>query len=123
MTDFTPELLAQMLGRIVDKQSRAAEVADDALIATTGRVLNFARTSFRALVDELVDDPSGLLHPWRSVEPAEALSFYRRLAHDLGLDFDAIAAEIGSDFEQQRLRDIESGVIVPPKKEPPHDPR
>lgn len=120
MTDFTPELLAQMLGRIVDKQSRAAEVGDDQLIATTGRVLNFARACFVADLEDLLDDPSGLLYPERSYDPAEVLSRGRRLAHDLGVDYDAVIETLGTDFERQRLRNIESGAIVPaPRKDPP----
>jgi hypothetical protein len=116
-SDFTPERLASLIGRLVDQQSRAAHVADDALVATTGRVLSYARASFAVDLENLLDDPSDLLHPWRALTPPEYLAEQRRLAHDLGLDYDGLIEQLGTPDERQRLRDIESGVIQPAPRE------
>ncbi len=56
-------------------------------------VLKFAKEQFENVVENLLDDPSGLLHPYRELEPAQELLEYRKLATDLGLDFDVLVAK------------------------------
>jgi len=57
------------------------------------RVLEYAQDSFRGLINDLLDDPSWLLHPDRDLEPGEQIAEYRQLATDLGLDYDILVAE------------------------------
>ncbi len=75
-------------------------------------VLEFARGQFKALVDDLLDDPSDLLHPDRDDEPPRVIFSYRKLAFDLGFDFDALVAK-GHGPERKRLSDIERGIVKP----------
>ena len=80
-------------------------------------VLAFAREQFEALVDDLLDDPSDLLHPDRDEEPARVIFGYRKLAFDLGFDFDELVAS-GSCADRKRLSDIERGIIKPMPRGP-----
>lgn len=88
------------------------EISDEAL--------EWARERFRAGVADLLDDPSDLLHPGRSEDPPAYLAKERKLAADLGMDFDAIVAQTGTDFERKRLRDIETGKLAPSTPLNPH---
>ena len=81
------------------------------------RVMAFAREQFQALVKLLVGDPSHLLHPWREMEPAEFFAYYRMLASDLGLSFDALVVEYGNAVQIERLRQIERGMVHPAPRE------
>lgn len=81
------------------------------------RVFAYARSQFEASIRDLLDDPSHLLHPWRDLEPVEELTEQRKLAADLGFDFDALVALNGTEYERQRLADIESGKIKPQPRE------
>lgn len=75
-------------------------------------VLQFARDQFERLVDELLDDPSDLLHPDRDEEPPRVIFGYRKLAFDLGFDFDTLVSK-GGGLERKRLSDIERGIEKP----------
>jgi hypothetical protein len=75
-------------------------------------VLEFARDRFRDLMENLLDDPSNLLHPLRDLEPVEELKILRDLAADLGLDYEALVAE-GTPYEIKRLAEIEAGIHKP----------
>lgn len=85
---------------------------------TSERVFDYARACFESGIEDLLDDPSHLLHPWRDEEPTEYFARQRGLAKDLNLDFDEMVARLGSDYERKRLQDIENGVIVPAPREP-----
>jgi hypothetical protein len=80
--------------------------------------LHFAQSAFEAEIEGLLDDPSDLLHPWREREPAEELARFRRIAVDLGIDFDELLARAGTDFERERLRLIDEGTIKAAPREP-----
>lgn len=75
------------------------------------RILGFARACFRTLIEELLDDPSWLLHPDDDYVPADELAFYRLLAADLDLDYDSLVAE-GTPEEQERLAKLERGELL-----------
>lgn len=75
-------------------------------------VFDFAKECFERSIEDLLDDPSDLLHPLRDEEPAEYFVRERRLAAELGLDFDGLVAK-GTIYEQDRLCDIETGKIKP----------
>jgi hypothetical protein len=86
-------------------------------IHLSDEALRFARAAFVSEIEELLDDPSYLLHPWRECEPLEELDRYRRIAINLGIDFDDLIARAGTDFERERLRLIIEGVIKPASRE------
>jgi hypothetical protein len=86
-------------------------------VLVTERVLDYAREAFRNEVQMLLDDPSDLLHPWRDVEPAEAIAAMRSLGVEVGLDYDALVAD-GHGYACERLADIEAGKIKPAPREP-----
>lgn len=81
------------------------------------RALQFARDAYEDMIASLLDDPSGLLHPWRDQEPAESLAETRQLGRDLGLDFDELVKK-GHAHEIKRLYQVERGEIVPPPRQP-----
>ena len=87
------------------------------MVVTTDRVLQYARDSFECEIDDLLDDPSNLLHPWRDKEPPEEIAEYRQLAIDLGFDFDELLLKHGHEHDIKRLRDIESGDLQPLPRE------
>ena len=68
-------------------------------VASTPRVLSFARLHFRIAISALLDDPEG--HSFSDV-PA-MIDDYRALAHDLGLDFDKLVEDQGTHKEIERL--------------------
>jgi hypothetical protein len=68
---------------------------------------------FKRDIENLLDDPSDLLHPGRMCEPAEMFEHYRACARHVGLDYDQLVDTLGTESERRRLRDIERGVIVP----------
>lgn len=70
------------------------------------RVLDYARNHFRSSLEELLDDPSWLLHPDEARTPREYFAERRLLAAELGFDFDKLIDEMGTDYERQRLRDM-----------------
>ncbi len=74
--------------------------------------LEFARDSFRWLLMDVLDDPFSLVEPDREREPREAFARFRRLAADLGLDYEEILNE-AHEYERKRLAQIESGEILP----------
>ena len=86
------------------------------LVTTTQRVIDFAREAFIRHVEEMLDDPSDLLHPLRDQEPAEVIADLRGLGAELGLDFDALLAR-GNDLERERLGEVERGEIKPAPRE------
>ncbi len=72
----------------------------------------WAKDCFEAAIEALLDDPSSLCHQFREFENvSEEFAAWRALATDLGMDFDVLVEKHGSDYEKQRLRDIEAGVI------------
>jgi len=75
------------------------------------KAFEWAQNCFEASVEELLDDPSNLIHPYRDLEPAEEIAEWRQRGKDLSMDFDALVEKYGSDIEKQRLRDMETGVI------------
>lgn len=75
------------------------------------RILGFARACFRTLIEELLDDPSFLIHPDDDYNPADELAFYRLLAADIGLDFDELVAE-GSPEQRERIAKLERGELI-----------
>ena len=82
-------------------------------IETTERVIEYARERLRHEVTDLLDDPS-----WLTAMPEELIAKYfedaRLLAADLGLDFDVLIDETGTDYERSRLRRLEKSAGVSP---------
>ena len=81
----------------------------DRPILTTERVLIFARECFDRIIQELLDDPAYLSHDYEldgGLSPRAAIAEYRRLASDLGIDFDVLVAR-GQPFEIDRLKAME----------------
>ena len=83
-------------------------------IETTERVVEYARERFKHEVSDLLDDPS-----WLTSMPEELIAKYfqdaRLLATDLGLDFDLLVDETGTDHQRARLRRLErSAGVIPP---------
>ncbi|NTF17337.1 hypothetical protein G6L37_02715 [Agrobacterium rubi] len=70
---------------------------------TTDRVIEFAAEAFRRHLGELLDDPTWLVEEG-DLDPVEYIAEQRRIAADLGIDFDSLSEEIGSPFEVERLR-------------------
>lgn len=67
------------------------------------RVYKFALEAFKNRLEALLDDPFGF-------DPDDikgTIAEYRGLAADLGLDFDAVCRDVGSNYELARLRKIE----------------
>lgn len=60
---------------------------------------------FRDAVQQLLDDPAWLLDG----DGPEYLGKVRRVADELGLPFDTLIAEIGTDYEIARLLRLERG--------------
>ena len=75
------------------------------------RILGFARACFRTLIEELLADPSFLIHPDDDYVPADELAFYRLLARDIGLDYDTLVGQ-GSPIERERLAKLEHGKLI-----------
>jgi hypothetical protein len=75
---------------------------------TTDRVIEFAMEAFRRHIDDLLDDPSWLLDE-DDLDPSEYIAEQRRIAEDLGIDFEELILQVGHDFEISRLRDYEAG--------------
>ncbi|MDG4884499.1 hypothetical protein [Mesorhizobium sp. WSM4884] len=80
---------------------------------TTERVIEYARDRFKHEVKDLLDDPS-----WLSSMPEELIANYfneaRLLAADLGLDFDLLVDETGTDHQRGRLRRLENSAAIGP---------
>ena len=74
------------------------------------RILAYAIDKYREDTRDLLDDPSWLVHPDETEKPSVWIAAHRQLGVDLGLDFDALCKELGTDFEQKRLRDYEAEV-------------
>lgn len=75
---------------------------------TTDRVIEFATEAFHRHIDDLLDDPSWLLQE-DDLDPSEYIAEQRRIAEDLGIDFDELIQQVGHDYEISRLRDYEAG--------------
>lgn len=73
---------------------------------TTDRVMEFAAEAFRRHVSDLLDDPSWLLD---EDNPSAYIAEQRLLSADLGIDFDGLVAELGTEYEIGRLRGYEDG--------------
>ncbi|TGQ34674.1 MULTISPECIES: hypothetical protein [unclassified Mesorhizobium] len=86
-------------------------------IETTERVVEFAREQLKHQIRDVLDDPSRL-----TTMPEELIANYfneaRLLAADLGLDFDLLVDEMGTDHERDRLRRLESSAAVSPPEGP-----
>ena len=67
--------------------------------------LEWAQDAFRSHLDILLDDPYGFKGDKDAVPGI--VQQYRRVAQDLGLDFDTLVAEIGTPYEIERLRKLE----------------
>ena len=80
------------------------------------QTLDWAQNAFKNEVENMLDDPSYMLHPTRDEEPAETITYMRAVAADLGLDFNALVTELGSNYEIARFRKIESGELQPAKR-------
>ena len=82
-------------------------------IETTQRVVEYARERFRHEVRDLLDGPS-----WLTSMPEELIAKYfneaRLLAADLGLDFDLLMDDTGTDHQRSRLRRLETSAGVSP---------
>jgi hypothetical protein len=80
---------------------------------TTERVIEYARERLRHEISDLVDDPS-----WLTSMPEELIARYfkdaRLLAADLGLDFDVLVDETGTDHGRSRLRRLEKSAGATP---------
>jgi len=70
---------------------------------TTDRVIEFAVEAFKRHLDDLLDDPSWLIEDGQ-VDPVEYIAEQRRIAADLGLDFDLLSEELGTPYEVERLQ-------------------
>lgn len=69
----------------------------------TDQTFEIVRQWFKDHVQDLLDDPHG-------VEPDDIKGYIGKMlvmAADLGLDFDAVCQEVGTDYERARLRKIE----------------
>ena len=71
----------------------------------TDTTVEWAREAMYFAIENLLDDPNG-------VEPNrdDLKAYIRQLrfaADDLGLNFDALCAKIGTEFERERLAQIE----------------
>jgi hypothetical protein len=66
--------------------------------------LAWAHNAFEMETSDLLDDPFGVVidQPF-----PEYIAQRRRIAEDLGLDFDKICKVHGSDYELERLRKLE----------------
>ena len=74
------------------------------------RVLQFAQGALKQVVEDLLDDPSDLRQDHEldgGPTPQAAIAYYRQLAIDLGVDFDAVV-EKGHPHEIRRLKALES---------------
>lgn len=80
---------------------------------TTERVIEYARERFRHELRALLEDPS-----WLASKPEELIANHfkeaRLLAADLGLDFDLLVEETGTDYERDRLRRLEKSAVLSP---------
>lgn len=88
------------------------------MVEVSQAVLDYARRRYESSVENLLDDPSDLLHEWRNEEPADYFRDWRQLGRDMGLDFDALVEQHGTPYERKRLRDIESGKLRPMPRRP-----
>jgi hypothetical protein len=82
---------------------------------TTDRVIEFALEAFRRHIDDLLDDPSWLLDE-DDLDPPEYIAEQRRIAEDLGIDFEELILQVGHEFEISRLRDYEAGNHPRPRR-------
>ncbi len=72
---------------------------------TTERVLEFAIEAFKRHVGDLLDDPSWLLD---EDDPAGYIAEQRLISADLGIDFESLITELGTEYEIARLRSYEA---------------
>jgi hypothetical protein len=73
-------------------------------------VLTYAQERYREQVGAILDDPHGYLnHGADRLDPTKTIADLRFLGVELGLDFDAMVASDGTNYEQARLRAIEQG--------------
>lgn len=68
------------------------------------RVLKYAREKFLDEIDQLLDDCSFLQHP--DEDGATWVRSRRRLAKDVGLNFDSLISSRGTPFERERLQAV-----------------
>jgi hypothetical protein len=99
------------------RRHRARPRRDARATTITAETLDFAQDLFVRLVGELLLDPYGVLQEvvYTETEP-ESFARLRRIATDLGFDFDELAREFGTPVERDRLRRIETAA-------PPEGPR
>lgn len=80
---------------------------------TSKRVVEYARERLEHGPGDLLEDPS-----WLTSMPEELIADYfkekRLLAADLGLDFDMLVDESGTEHERSRLRRLERSAGVSP---------
>jgi len=80
---------------------------------TSKRVVEYARERLKHEIGDLLEDPS-----WLTSMPEELIADYfkekRLLAADLGLDFDMLVDESGTEHERSRLRRRERSAGVSP---------
>lgn len=75
---------------------------------TTDRVMEYARTCFKASVEAFLDDPHGMLatgSEW-ATPVADYVEECRLLARDMGLDFDQLIATMGHQHERDRVHKL-----------------
>lgn len=61
----------------------------------------FLQQLFQSHLEDVLDDPSYMVHPDETTPPAEAVAELRRVCEDLGLDWDEI---LGKAHEHERER-------------------
>ena len=80
---------------------------------TSKRVVEYARERLKHEIGDLLEDPS-----WLTSMPEELIADYfkekRLLAADLGLDFDMVLDETGTEHQRSRLRRLERSAGVSP---------
>lgn len=87
------------------------------MVETTERVIAFATDAMRRTIEGLLDDPSWMVDD-PDVDPIIHIAEIRRTAEDLGMDFDLILAEIGSEYEIERLNRLEHGSAAHGRRTP-----
>lgn len=73
-------------------------------LAATRRINTFARGCLIDCIRNVLDDPSGMDN--------NDILYLRQLAKDLSINFDGFINQIGSEFEIERLKKIETGELI-----------
>lgn len=69
----------------------------------SAETFEWAKEALIMQLELLLDDP------YADQNPAEVIAGLRRIAQDLGLDFDVLVDEFGTTYERDRLKKLESG--------------